>query len=85
MAEDDAFTAELLLSFYRESIEHAGRLAGAVAAHAAGRATFEEDTPGGRVCRSLEQVLKDEAHAIKGSAATLELADIAAVRPRGRC
>lgn len=79
MTEDDGFQAELLLSFYRESVEHANRLAGAVAAHQAGQSTFDEDTPGGRLRRSIEQVLKDEAHALKGSSATLELTDIAAV------
>jgi len=72
-AEDVAFRAELMITFYHEAVEHLTRIHGAAKAFKGGADTFEYDTPSGHLVRPIEQVIKDEAHAVKGSAATLDL------------
>jgi len=59
-AEDVAFRAELMITFYHEAVEHLTRIHGAAKAFKGGADTFEYDTPSGHLVRPIEQVIKDE-------------------------
>lgn len=72
MEDDPAFRAELLATFYHEVCDHLRQVHKACTAFTAG----SPGAPGAP--SSSEQVIKDEAHAIKGSAATLGLDGAAA-------
>jgi HPt (histidine-containing phosphotransfer) domain-containing protein len=78
MDDDPVFRAELLSTFYHEGLGHLVRMHGACASFHSGDADHTFDGPAGPITRPIEQVIKDEAHAIKGSAATLELESAAA-------
>jgi len=67
---------ELLITFHGETAEHVQRILQAAITFRRGEAEMMDN---GRV-RPLHRVLKDHAHAIKGSAANLRLWRLAKVR-----
>ena len=80
-ARDDAFLAELLVTYYEDGLPRLKRLLQAALAFRAGEATLRDAAaPSGGGARALEQVIKDEAHALKGSAANVRLWRLAKVR-----
>ena len=73
---DEAFLAELLVTFYQEAVPHVQRLLAASLAYRSNPNhifRWEEGPKPDPVARTIERVLKEEAHALKGSAANLRL------------
>lgn len=73
---DEAFLAELLVTFYFEAIPHVQRLLAVALAYRADpnhQFRWLEGKKPDPNTRSVERVLKEEAHALKGSAANLRL------------
>lgn len=75
---DDAFLLELLVTFYHESVPHLRSILEAALAYRAGVQSLQGES--GYRERSIEAILKEEAHALKGSAANLRLWRLAKVR-----
>ena len=69
---DDAFLLELLSILFEDGLQHILRLLRAAQAHR--RGARELASPHG--ARPLLVVMRDEAHAIKGSAANLRLSQL---------
>ena len=75
--DDFVFVAELLLCFYAEALPRLVTLMEAALAHRAGAASFAAPR---RAAKPIAEVVVEEAHAIKGSAANLLLTDLSEVR-----
>jgi hypothetical protein len=76
---DDVFLVELLVCFYTEAIPRLRRLLQAVLAYRGGPDAAAYPITSPEPPRSTELIIKDEAHAIKGSAGNLRLWRIAKV------
>lgn len=79
---DDVFLVELLTTFYHEGVDHLARTLQCIVEYRSGK--NEMLLKGDVRPRSIERILKDEAHAIKGSAANLRLYRLAKVRAQLR-
>lgn len=79
---DEAFLAELLVTFYHEAVPHVQRLMAACLAYREDENAlfcWQEGKKPDPMPRTIERVLKEEAHALKGSAANLRLYRLARV------
>lgn len=83
--EDLPFVLELLVTFYTDSLPHVERVLAAALAFREGKVdgfSWMEGPKPDPAPRSVVRVLKEEAHAVKGSAANLRLYRIAKVAER---
>lgn len=83
--EDLPFVVELLVTFYTDSLPHLERILAAAMAFREGKLDAFLWTEGAKpdpAPRSVVRVLKEEAHAVKGSAANLRLYRIAKIAER---
>ena len=72
---DDAFLMELLITYFEDGLPRVKKLMEAALAYRAGQNTLANGAG-----RSIEAVIKEEAHALKGSAANVRLWRLAKVR-----
>lgn len=81
---DDGFLMELLVCFYTEGLPRLRRLLDCTLACNRGERTYKltgvEGLEGADAVRPVERVIKDDAHALKGSSANVRLWKLAKVR-----